>query len=285
MKFETKLKINLVILIIINLWMVHNYCCEPFYIHDIIILMMEVYMKNLKEALSKISGGKLLDVGTGRGEFIHLLTESLKNFTEIIGIDSSTLAIDYCKKLFIDDKINFIEMNALHMEFVDNTFDTVCISNSLHHLENYPLILSEMKRVLKPNGQFIISEMFSDDQTNEQLSHVKLHHWSAEIDTLIGIKHDRTFKRNEIINIANSLGLDDIKFLNYCFTLEDSKSNEIINHFIKLIDKISEKINTHKDYLNMKAEGEKIKNWIIKYGFQSATEVMIIGIKKNDFIE
>ena len=40
-------------------------------------------MEKLKDVLSKISGGKVLDVGTGRGEFIDLLKENLKDYTEL----------------------------------------------------------------------------------------------------------------------------------------------------------------------------------------------------------
>lgn len=42
-------------------------------------------MRIIKENLSKFYGGKILDVGTGRGDFIKLLSENLKGYDKIVG--------------------------------------------------------------------------------------------------------------------------------------------------------------------------------------------------------
>jgi len=54
----------------------------------------------IKENLSKFYGVKILDVGTGRGDFIKLLTENLKGYDKIVGIDSH----EEIKKRFEDLK-------------------------------------------------------------------------------------------------------------------------------------------------------------------------------------
>ncbi len=236
-------------------------------------------MENLKKKLSKISGGKILDVGTGRGQFINLLKDSLKDYTEIIGIDTMQQAIDFCNKKFNEENIHFLKMDAMNMSYEDNTFDTVCLSNSLHHLPHMIELLQEMKRVLKPNGLFIISEMFCDNQTEEQMSHVLVHHWSSKIDTSLGLYHDETFTRNKIIDIFKQLNLKNIDIFDFKYKNDNPKSDDIINYFDDVIDKVIERVKDKNNYENLKKEGLKIKEYIKKHGFQSATELFLMGQK------
>jgi len=63
--------------------------------------------------------------------------------------------IEVAEKGLIEDA-EFTVMNAESLKFGDGCFDTVCVANSLHHFENVDRALSEMKRVLKPGGLFIV---------------------------------------------------------------------------------------------------------------------------------
>jgi len=169
-------------------------------------------MQKITKRLNEINGGKILDVATGRGEFTSLLSNGLNSFDEIIAIDNSTKAIEFSSKHNDNIKVNFKVMNALKMEFDDEEFDTVCISNSIHHFadNNYPL--NEMKRVLKNNGYFIVSEMIADkNQTNAQKSHIKIHHWSAKIDRILGISHNETFTGKQLVNIVKKINLKQLE--------------------------------------------------------------------------
>ena len=81
-------------------------------------------------------------------------------------------------------------MDAGYLEFEDDSFDTVCMSFSLHHLYDTGRVLAEMKRVLKPDEYFLVQEEFSDGEQNEaQRTHILEHHWGAEIDSLLGTVH------------------------------------------------------------------------------------------------
>ena len=76
----------------------------------------------------------------------------------------------------------------------DNSFDIISLSNSLHHLENPKEIFAEMERVLAQYGIIIINEMISDGLSKRQKSHLKLHHFAAEVDRALGGTHNETFK-------------------------------------------------------------------------------------------
>ena len=115
---------------------------------------------NIRNKLSAISGGKVLDVATGSGEFIDTLIKALKDYDCFTGIDISRKDLESAKKRFRDKPVKLIEMNAESLEFDDNSFDTVGMAYSLHHLERTDKVLAEMHRVLKPGGNLIIQEEF-----------------------------------------------------------------------------------------------------------------------------
>ena len=47
-----------------------------------------------EQTLGDIAGGRVLDVATQEGGFVRILAESLKSYTEIVGIDISEQAIE-----------------------------------------------------------------------------------------------------------------------------------------------------------------------------------------------
>jgi len=89
-------------------------------------------------------------------------------------------------------------------------------------------ILNEMKRVLKSNGTFIMTEMYRDNQTDKQLSHVKFHHFVAEIENIKGSFHGKTYTREEIINIAKSIELKDLDIFDYNYEVNDDQMSTYI---------------------------------------------------------
>ncbi len=58
-------------------------------------------MQNVEKKLKEINGGNVLDVATGRGEFMNLIKE-FKSFDEITAIDASERAEKAFKEKFKD---------------------------------------------------------------------------------------------------------------------------------------------------------------------------------------
>jgi ubiquinone/menaquinone biosynthesis C-methylase UbiE len=234
-------------------------------------------VEKLKSALNKISGGKVLDVGTGRGEFIDLLKENLKDYTEIIGIDMNDIALEKAKETFKDKNIQFKKMDAESLNFKENTFDIVCISNSIHHLPNAQKVFTEMKRVLKPGGYFILQEMFCDNQNKTQLTHVYFHHLNAEIQTLLGGYHNKTLKKQEILDIASTLELEDLIHFECVYEADKPMNDEELEDMIQAVDNCVEKIKDFPQYESYRQLGETIKERLSNVGISSATELVVIG--------
>lgn len=239
-------------------------------------------MERLKEVLKGSLKPMVLDVGTGEGSFIKTLQENLSGYKLIIGIDMKEEALITARKNHKSNRIKFIYMDGQNIDFKDNSMDIVCISNTLHHLPNMVKVLLEMKRVLKIDGFFIINEMFCDDQSQKQLSHVKLHHLQGELDTLLGISHNKTFEKQQLINIAENINLKIENVFEYnSWEEQDVKTNSeketrILDDCFAALETKLEKIKEFSQYRKYETIISELKNELYNVGFLTASELMIV---------
>lgn len=250
--------------------------------------------RDILKGLEVISAGKVLDVATQKGDFIKTLMKTLRDYETFIGIDISFKELESIRKEFKDKPVEFKEMNAENLNFDSNFFDTVAISHSLHHLLNVDKVLTEMMRVLKPDGYFIIQEQFQDGiQTEAQMTDIDQHHWGSKIDNLLNVPHNFTSTRSDLKKIATKLGLRELKVVEsthyvkclFCddkFDCEDPKNEEIVNFIIQEIDrdlKRLSKLVEHPEYNKLKGEGEILKERVRSTGSASASHLFFIGKK------
>jgi ubiquinone/menaquinone biosynthesis C-methylase UbiE len=247
----------------------------------------------IRKRLQGISGGKILDVATGSGDFINTLMKMLKSYDYFVGIGISKKDLESAKKQFAGQPVEFLEMNAEHLKFEDKSFDTICISYSLHHLSKIDRVLAEMKRVLKPGGYFMVQEEFSDGEQNEaKKTHILQHHWDSEIDSLLGIVHRKTFSRQEIKNIMHSLRLSKLETYESAVAVrclicdrrfECKGVGEItIDEFAKKIDdnlcRLGEQVDSQV-LDRLRREGNQLKERMKKYGIANASSLFFVGRK------
>ncbi len=103
-----------------------------------------------------VKGKKILEYGCGPGSQAFTLA---KRGAEVDAIDISEVAIEQAgeqaEKLGVN--INFTVMDAESLDFEDDTFDLVCGSGILHHLD-LEKCYRELTRVLKPGGKGVFFE-------------------------------------------------------------------------------------------------------------------------------
>ncbi|UCE65247.1 MAG: class I SAM-dependent methyltransferase [Candidatus Zixiibacteriota bacterium] len=236
-------------------------------------------MQLFKQKLGTKYGGKILDVATKDGDFIRKLIDAFKDYDVATGIDISEEQFTKAREDFKGDRVSFKVMDGGKLLFADGAFDTVSICNGLHHLPDVNAVLDEMKRVLKPEGFFIIREQFCDNQTEKQMSDVLLHHWGAKISRMIGETHNSTFKKYEIIKFVEKLDLGGFEAQEYiCHECDPEKDGKMADELAD-IDKELSKIEKYPGYDELKKEGEQLRHRIMKKGFACATFLDIIGSK------
>ncbi|MEW5747656.1 MAG: class I SAM-dependent methyltransferase [Candidatus Thermoplasmatota archaeon] len=249
--------------------------------------------------LGTVSGGRVLDVATGEGGFIDILMKTLKGYDSFVGIDyypsdPSKGSIEDARRVYVGKPVRFLKMNAEHIGFDDGSFDTVCISNSLHHLDNVDRVLSEMKRVVRPGGNFILQEAYCDgDQTEAQKAEELEHEWGARIDNLLGITHNKTFARQRIIDIVDSLQLREKEVFDSSHSVDclfcpkrrecgDPKRQAELHDSLGDVDAELERIAHHPDLdsrRRLTEEGRRVKAAIAKHGIASSSYIFVVGRK------
>jgi len=236
-------------------------------------------MDILEKKLRTLSGGKILDVATGDGSFIRKLIDAFKDYDEAIGVDISDKHFEEARKDFKKDRVSFRKTDGADLPFDDDSFDAVAISAGLHHLPDIISVLLEMKRVLKPGGRFIVREMFCDNQSEKQLSDVYMHHWGAKISRIEGESHNPTMKKQEIIDLIDSLGLKEYETGEYfCRDCDPEKDGKMEQELADIDNELA-KVEGHPDYDSLKEEGEQVRQWILKNGYACATNLDVVGVK------
>jgi len=97
--------------------------------------------------------GRLLDIGCADGTTTYQIKKRFPKL-KITGLDYYKETIDFAKKT--KPQIHFVHGDAHELPFGNETFDIVTAIEVLEHLEKPKKVLSEIKRVLKPGGKFII---------------------------------------------------------------------------------------------------------------------------------
>jgi len=235
-------------------------------------------MNEIIKVLKGIDGGMVLDAATGRGEFIMVLKQHLKSYTQIIGVDSSERSVLYAQKLFPENDVEVFKMNLENLQFEDGFFDMVCLSNSLHHLENIDNVLQELLRVLKPKGFFLITEMYRDgEQTPAQETHILMHHWIAEVDSLTGTYHTRTFDRATIKKLVHTLPLKDKKIADFYIPVDSPVKN--CESLIRNCKDTLKRLETIPNSEALIEQGNAMLKRLADIGCASASRLMITGYK------
>jgi demethylmenaquinone methyltransferase/2-methoxy-6-polyprenyl-1,4-benzoquinol methylase len=73
------------------------------------------------------------------------------------------IANEKAKKLGVSDRVEFIEANALHTPFKNETFDIITITWGLRNLSDLQIGVQEIYRMLKRGGRFLSLEFFKHD--------------------------------------------------------------------------------------------------------------------------
>ena len=114
------------------------------------------HFNNLSVHIKDLSSQKILDLGSGDGNF---LIAAAKQGSQAVGLELNDEYIIRSKKLAEQESVDIevVQGVAEKMPFENNSFDFINISELIEHVQSPEDLLKEVYRVLKPGGQVYIS--------------------------------------------------------------------------------------------------------------------------------
>lgn len=117
----------------------------------------KLWRRKLVKLIGQTQPKKILDVATGTADLA--IAETKLNPEKIIGIDISEKMLDVGRnKIKNYPNIELQLGDSENLQFEENYFDAVSVSFGVRNFENVTKGLTEMKRVLKPEGKIFILE-------------------------------------------------------------------------------------------------------------------------------
>ena len=118
------------------------------------------WRKKVVSIVGKQNPDTILDIATGTGDLAINLAKT--NASKIVGFDISPGMLEVGKqkiaKKKLNNKIEMVLGDSEKMPFTDNSFDAITVAFGVRNFENLEKGLTEILRVLKPNGTFVILE-------------------------------------------------------------------------------------------------------------------------------
>jgi ubiquinone/menaquinone biosynthesis C-methylase UbiE len=169
-------------------------------------------MLTLKSRIGNYDAGSLLDVAVGRGEFLKFALGSFRSWRIATGIDVDPESLILANKEFSDSPVVLILGSALAMPFTNHYFDTVTMSNTLHHIGELPSLFIETARVCKSQGLLVVNEMLNENVSENQETYMLYHRFIAHADNQLGFYHREPYSLKELLSVIKT---DDFKLLDY----------------------------------------------------------------------
>lgn len=97
---------------------------------------------------------RVLDIACGTG---YGTAELAHSAAQVIGVDVASEAVSYAAAQYARFNTRFVQASGTALPFPDASFDLVTAFEVIEHLTDWPKLLEEVRRLLRPSGQFIVS--------------------------------------------------------------------------------------------------------------------------------
>ena len=147
------------------------------------------------QKMNLTEGSKILELGCGVGKLWIKNKELIDKNSEIILSDFSPNMLKCAKNNLenLDYKFKYKKINAEDIPYDDESFDVVIAEHMLYFVTDIEKALSEIKRVLKPNGIFYVT-------TNSCNSMIELNKLAEKFDPNLDINNNGLSSRFDLEN-------------------------------------------------------------------------------------
>ena len=233
-------------------------------------------MSCAERLLSKIEGGRVLDVGCGNGRFTRVLAETLRNVQSVVGIDPNKDSLDEARRQTDDRRISYRLLAAEKLAPAPARFETVAIGYSLHHVVDPAGVLARLLSLLVPGGTLIVSEPCADELTPSQQNGRDVHHLKSRIDRAKGLEHRETYSAAEIRALVESSGA---AVAEQCIESPEDEEppGEGARKALDFLDSYVPFMEGRDEYEETVAEKDELRNRIMESGINSPAHVLIVA--------
>lgn len=118
------------------------------------------WRRKVIKLISDSKAQNVVDIATGTGDLAIALAK--ENVEHVVGIDISNGMLDVGRKKIksqnLSENIDMVQADSEDLPYPDNTFDAATVAFGVRNFENLDKGLSEIYRILKPDGLFVILE-------------------------------------------------------------------------------------------------------------------------------
>ena len=192
--------------------------------------------------------GNLLDIGAGTGDFLSV---AKNNGWNIIGIEPS----DKAKTIAINKGVTFVDQIS---NIADNSIDVVTMWHVLEHVPDLEHQISELKRIIKPNGSIIIAvPNFNSYDANHYKEYwaafdVPIHLWKKKKTAIQKLFNEKNLRLTKTL---------PMKFDSFYVSLLSEKYKTGKMNFIKAF------------FIGLKS------NWVAKRNFEYSSHIYVFKNK------
>jgi len=164
------------------------------FFYPVVDVLLKPQKKVLFKEVNQLDEGKLLEIGVGNGAHFKYYEKH-----KITAIDTSEGMLAIARKNS-SENIEVLKMNGEALLFDNETFDYIVLSHVIAVVANPEQLLSEVARVLKPEGKVLI------------LNHFTPNNWLGNIDRLFGLV-SKSFHFKSVFYIKDLKNIDNFKLV------------------------------------------------------------------------
>lgn len=186
-----------------------------------------------------------LDIATGGGHTANALAPIVGKVTALDLTPQMLAAAEKFIRGNGHENVEFVEGDAEKLPFSDKTFDIVSCRIAPHHFPNITRFVSEVSRVLKSGGQFLLDDNVVPENN-------EFDEFYNTVEKKRDYSHFRAWKKTEWIQILENKGFEiqelyrfdkpfDFESWADRMHLSDSEKAELTDYMVNASDKVKQK--------------------------------------------
>ena len=140
--------------------------------------------------------------------------------------------------------------------------------------------LNEMLRTVKQHGYLLVSEMYSDGLNASQESSKMYHHLRVEVDNMLGIDHNITFTKTDLLEIMTMASLAELQVFEYFEPVVDPHDPEVIKEYIEKMEGWITDLQDHPESDSLRLKLKKVEEKMYTDGIDKPPLLVFLGNKQ-----